>query len=523
MPLPPGVDPRPYQLEQFQAIRESLRENRATCVEAPTGSGKSVMAAMIVDAFLSMSKRWKLDRHIYFLVNELFLLEQFSGHLEKWGVIHDVIGGGNREGRPVHVHVATVQTLRKHPPKHAPAFFIVDEAQWSTSDSYMDLFAAYPEAKIIGITASPEGPGGKGLSVKSTCGVFDTLIRSPVTMAQLTEIGYLCPISYWSIPTRDYDNVAINQGDYNVAEIEKLMQEKGVYGDAITQIRRFPEIESHILVFCKSVKACYETELVFQASGIRAAVLEGAVKKKDRKRIMRSFEAGEIKALITCKMVLQGVDIPMLLMCVDLAPTLSRMIWRQKVGRVARTYPGKERGIYLDMVGNITRATKTGWVYEEIDWRFDSEVYNKRSTSLEAADMYCPICYAYIPPPGTVCPECGAKKSEAAKKAKEEAHLDGDLVEVVVKPLRELPIEERRETMEAIAAAVKDKNIERLREIGAAFVVPKKLPFWVYHQLNKKRNIVDVPLVYRIQRSFGYAAGWAWYARQTLSKERKEA
>lgn len=180
--LPNGVQPRKYQEQLFTSSRAELRTNRAVCIEAPTGSGKSVLAAMIVDSFEEMNKIWKLERDIYFLVNEIFLLEQFSGHLTKWHIPHDVIGNGKYEGRPVHVHVATVQTLARHPPKNYPALFIVDECQYSTAPQYMELFAKYDKAKIIGITASPEGPGGKGLSVKSGCGIFDKLIRSPVDM-----------------------------------------------------------------------------------------------------------------------------------------------------------------------------------------------------------------------------------------------------------------------------------------------------------------------------------------------------
>lgn len=523
MPLPFGVEPRPYQKEQFQMLRESLRENRATCLESPTGSGKSVLAASVVDAFEEMNKLWKLDRHIYFLVGELFLLSQFSEHLEKWKIRHDVIGGGKYEGRPVNVHVATVQTLRKHPPKNEPALFIVDEAQWSTSQTYLQLFADYPNAKIIGITASPEGPGGKGLSKKSTCGIFDTLIKSPVTMKDLTELGYLCPISYWAVPTRDYDNVSLSKGDYNISEIEKLMAEKGIFGDAVKQIERFPNIKSHILVFCKSVKACYDMQTVFLASGWSADVLEGSITKKNRKKIMNRFESGDTKILVTCKMVLQGVDIPALNMCVDLAPTVSRMIWRQKVGRVARTFPGKEFGYYLDMVGNIQRATKTGDVYENIEWRFDSEVYNKKPGITEAADVFCPVCYGYLGPTATVCPWCGAAKQVTPKKEKEEKTLEGDLVEAKIIPLKERPLDERREVMDAVRAAVRDQNIERLREIGAAFVTAKKLPFWVYHQMNEKKNILDIPLLYKIQRSFEFKPGWVFYAKKMLHVEKKEA
>jgi|GEM_PF-4960173 len=520
MNLPAHIQPRPYQKDLFLLIREGLREYRALCVEAATGSGKSVLAAMIVYSFLEKSALWKKERHIVFLVNEIFLLDQFSGHLEKWGISHDVIGGGKYAGRPVNVHVATVQTLRTHPLPFEIDLFIVDEAQWSTSDSYMDLFAENEKAKIIGITASPEGPGGKGLSVKSGCGIYEHLIKSPVSMKDLTEMEYLCPVSYWAVPTSDYDNAGISQGDYKTGEIDKLIAEKGVFGDIIKQIARFPQVTDHILIFCKSVKACYNLQEVFYANRYRAEVLEGSLTKNTRKKIMNNFESGEIQVLITCKMVLQGVDLPALLMAVDVAPTLSRMIWRQKVGRLVRPFPGKKDGIYLDMVGNIQRATKSGWVYEDIDWNFDGSTFNKRTKSLEATERFCPICYAYIPPPGNVCPYCGAERPAEKRKEKEDKVLDGDLVKLEFVPLKDRPLEERRQTEEAIAAAIRDGDIDRLREIGNSVCQNRKnVPFFVYHKMNQKTKVLDIPLLYRIQKSFGYKSSWVYFAKKELQKK----
>lgn len=521
MPLPNYIQPRKYQFDIFQMIRESLREHRSVCVEAPTGSGKSVLASMIVSSFEDVNKLWKLDRHIVFLVNEIFLLEQFSKHLTKWHIPHDIIGAGYYGGRPVNVHVATIQTLSKHPQNYDIALFIIDECQYSTSNQYIELLNANQNAKVVGITASPEGPGGKGLSLKSGCGIFEILIKSPVDMLELTELGYLCPISYWSVPTKDYDDVSMSCGDFKASEIEKLMKEKGVYGDAVTQMERFPDIKNHILVFAKSVKSCYEMQTIFMSAGYTADVIEGKVTKTNRKKIMKSFEQGEIQILISCKMVLKGVDIPMLRMCIDVAPTQSRMIWKQKVGRLTRPYPGKESGIYLDLVGNILRATRTGYVYELINWRFDSLTYTKRTKVIEAPDVYCPVCFGYIGPNETKCPHCGAVlKKKHIIKPKKEKKLEGDLVEFKAVPLRDRPPEERKEIQDAIFSAVRDEDIEKLREIGESICQNHtRVPYFVYHKLSHKKKIVDIPLLYKIQRSFGYKKSWVFFARQTVTRE----
>jgi len=511
---------RPYQKEIIELVRVAFRSYRSVCMEMPTGSGKSVVMREIINSFIQKNKTFKEDRHIYFLCNETFLLYQFGKHVENMNIPHDIIGDGYRERKSVNVHVTMIQTLRNNPPENNPSLFIIDEAQWSTSNSFMDLFFKYPDVKILGVTASPEGPGGKGLSIQSGCGIYEHLIKSPVSMRDLTEMEYLCPVSYWAVPTSDYDNAGISQGDYKTGEIDKLIAEKGVFGDVIKQIARFPQVNDHILIFCKSVKACYALQEVFFANRYRAEVLEGSLTKTTRNKIMNNFESGEIQVLITCKMVLQGVDLPALLMCVDVAPTLSRMIWRQKVGRLVRPFPGKTEGIYLDMVGNIQRATKSGWVYEDIDWNFDGKTFNKRTKSLEATERFCPICYAYIPPPGNVCPYCGAERPAEKRKEKEEKVLDGDLVKLEFVPLKDRPIEERRQTEEAIAAAIRDGDIDRLREIGNSVCQNRKnVPFFVYRKMNQKSKVLDIPLLYRIQKSFGYKASWVHFAKQFLKNE----
>jgi superfamily II DNA or RNA helicase len=523
MPLPKGIKPRKYQYDQFQLIREAMRKHNAVLAEGPTGSGKSVLMSLIVDSFEAMNKRWKLQRHLYFLVDELFLLEQFSDHLSKWNISHDIIGGGKREGRHVNIHVCTIQSLAKHPPKKEPAFFVVDECHFSTADRYMNLFNAHPNTKILGMTASPETGSGKGLAAKWEeginigNGIFDAMVESPTSMRDLTEQGFLSPIRYFGVPIKGIETLHMTAGEYKPGEVEELLRERGTFGDAITEMKKFPEIKNHILFFCKSVKSCYEIETILNSHGYTAEVLEGNLTKKLRKKVMKNFETAKTQILITCKMVLKGVDLPYLLMSVDLAPTPSRATQRQKVGRGTRPAPGKESFIYLDMVGNH-RVFPNSDIYANIPWNFDSLKYNKKPNGTGEENV-CPLCYALIPVGETKCPECGAEKKKVPKKEKPEKHLDGDLVEIVPVPLSEREGEEKAEIQASISKAIVDNDILALLEILRGLYSEKAIPYQLYYKLTEKEKVVDVPLVYRIQRTLNYKRGWTFFFQKTLKAQ----
>lgn len=525
MPLPANIKPYFYQEELFKQIQSAIKTYRGVCVEAPTGSGKSILLSMIIDAIKNQNEKWKLSNKVYIIVHQTFLLNQMDGHLEKWRIPHGLIKGGKYERPGVDVHVCTFQSLIKRPPKDV-AVFIIDEAHRSGAASYMTLASMFPDAKIIGVTASPERNDGKGLKYNPNLemdsreqGLFDVLIRCPVSMRELTELGYLSPIKYFAPPLPGIDSVNTIMGDYNPVEIEKFLHEKGVYGDAITHYEKIAP-GTRCLVFNKTVKSCYSFADSLNARGYKAAPLEGSHTEKQRKTIIERFENREYTHITTCKLVLEGFDMPSIESILDLSPTLSRGLWHQKKGRLVRTSPGKEYGIYIDCVGNVAQNTETGNVYEEVNWRFDGTEYNKKHRSQMAADQYCPICFAYIPPPGNKCPICGAAKNETKveKKEKKQKFMDGDLVEVSPVPLSEREDEERRELQDRINHAIIDQDIEALLKIGRTLTSEKKLPFWVYHKMNKKKGIVDIPLLYRIQRQMGYKPGWVYYAKNSLKE-----
>lgn len=524
MPLPKGIKPHFYQTKHFDDIREAFSKYMAVLGKASTGSGKSILMSLIVDSFLELNKRWKQDRHLFFICDEKSLMYQFSQHLNKWNIPHDIIGDGFRQRKSTHIHVCTIQTLAKHPPKDQPAMFIIDEAHLSTSDRFMDLFEKFPNTKILGLTATDETSAGKGLSKKSGNGIFDVVVECCVNMRQLTEgieiteggvttvQTFLAPVKCFGVPIPGIENLHMRNGDFIDKEVEALLKARGTYGNAIKEMAKFPEIDKFILFFCKTVQSCYDMQVELHANGYTAEVLEGKLSNKERKAVMNDFKSGKTQCLVSCKMFQKGGDLPDLLMGVDMQPTPSRGLQRQKIGRLTRKAYGKLFAVLLDLVANH-RLFPGSDIYAEYDSNFDSTKNNKKPVGTGEENV-CPLCYCILPVGSSVCPDCGAERKKA--KPKIEKHLEGELVEIVPVPLKDRSEEDRSDVNVAISKALVDNNIEALKEIGKTLTTAKKLPIWIYHKMKTTSTITDVPLLYRLQKSFKYNVGWVHFVKKML-------
>ena len=142
---------RPYQQRDLDEIRALLaRGYRRPLVVSPTGSGKGVVICRIVQGAKQLAKK------VFFVVNRRSLVEDMSRRVEQWDIDHGVIMAGHPRNKPwLPVQVTSFQTLigRKHKPD--ADLILVDEAHFSVTEKWLDLFALYPKAAVIGFTATP--------------------------------------------------------------------------------------------------------------------------------------------------------------------------------------------------------------------------------------------------------------------------------------------------------------------------------------------------------------------------------
>lgn len=498
---------RAYQLETIDAARAAFKSGaRSICLQLPTGAGKTAIITGIINGLVNRG-----NHRAWLVAHRDSLLTQIGQHLDKWGVHFGWIKPGYKE-RPVQVHVASIQTLARRIDKikYAPDLIIVDECHHAESSTYKRILAAFPDAKIIGVTATPERLDGKGLSR-----TFERLILGP-SLEWLTARNFLVPVDYYAPPIEGLSSIGIRAGDYSAEEIETFLKARKIYGNAVNHYRKIAD-RRPALVFCRTVQACHDVADEFNRAGYRFAPLEGTQAKSDRDRIIADFRAGKLDGLTTCELVTEGFDVPRCEVVLMLRPTLSRSLYYQMIGRCMRPDAGKSRGIVIDPVGNICEHTN-GDIYAPITWRFDGRVNNKRTADSErnkVAARFCAMCFAFIGNADT-CPICGAERARRAEKPLEE--VDGELVKVERgQPLAARTIDERREYQERIDAAMRDGDIDAMLamrvELGYSIM-------WVYHQMAKitSAGAIDVPLLHRIARAAGFKPGWVFYQMKMMKQ-----
>jgi DNA repair protein RadD len=199
-----------------------------------------------------------------------------------------------------------------------------------------------PNAKVLGVTATPERGDGAGLS-----NVFDEMVVGPTT-AWLIEAGYLASYSAFApkeVP--DLSLIGTRAGDYAVDELASVMSRPVVIGSAVQAYERHAN-GKRAIVFGVDVKHSQALAQRFNEAGHAAAHLDGNTPRDERRQILKALESGEIRIVTNCGLISEGVNIPAVEAALLARPTQSTGLYLQQVGRALRIAPGKDRAIILD-------------------------------------------------------------------------------------------------------------------------------------------------------------------------------
>ncbi len=334
---------RPYQEDVLERTRQSLRVHRCTCVVMPTGSGKTVVFTRMGHGVV------KKGNSAWFIGHRDHILDQISSALSKFDVPHGFVRADHGM-TPAPVQVAMIQSLKNRlhrlPP---PDLVVIDEGHHTPASTYAGLYAALPSTtKFLLFTATPERLDGKGL------GSFASDMVEGPTIAELISDGYLCPAECYAPKLVDTSQLHTRHGEFVSAESEALLDRPAIIGDALEHYKRIANGTSFVM-FCATVRTAYDVCAEFNKGGVPSAVLEGNMTRAERAAVMKPFEAGEIKGLMTCQLISEGYDLPRLETVIDYAPTQSLAVYLQRYGRALRIYPGKTKAIIIDHVQNMER------------------------------------------------------------------------------------------------------------------------------------------------------------------------
>ena len=415
---------RPYQNQLANDIRAAFGSgaNRPLAV-SPTGSGKTVLFSYITSQVLKRGSR------VIIVAHRREILDQISATLKRVGVSHGFIQAGKSTSTQPAM-VASIQTLaRRLDTIPAPDLVIIDEAHHSVSKSYVQMFAAWPTAKFIGVTATPERLDGKGLGA-----MFDRMVMGP-SVQWLIDNGFLAqPVYYAPREVVDLSQVHTVAGDFDRSEAEEIVDTPRITGDAVTHYVRFCN-RQRAVAFCISVAHAQHVADTFNSCGIPSASIDGTLDPEVRKQRVEDLTAGKILVLTSCELISEGFDLPAVNAAILLRPTHSLSMHLQQVGRALRPYPGKTNAIILDHVGNCLRH---GLAEQERDWDLSGREKRLKKSSLVETKQ-CSKCFAIFA--GTVCPQCGSQREIAVREIEE---VDGELQRLSIEDISKKR-EERRE------------------------------------------------------------------------------
>jgi DNA repair protein RadD len=402
---------RPRQERAIGALRQSLASgHKRPMLQAPTGFGKTLLAAHIVAGALGKGKR------VAFCVPRLTLVDQTVREFEREGIsaVGVVQGHHPRTDHDQPVQVCSAQTLarRKRPDVD---LVIADEAH-EHHKSIFRWMADCPAIPFIGLSATPWSRGlGKH---------YDDLIIAATTR-ELIDQGYLADFVAYAPSDPDLSAVSTRAGEFQQDELADAMDKASITGDIIAEWLKRGENRPTI-VFCVNRRHAQHVCERFVEAGVAAEYADCDTARDDREEMFARFRCGETKVLCNVGILTTGLDLPMVSCLVDAQPTKSRILFTQKIGRGLRTAEGKDKLIILDHGGNnlrLGRVTDIHQTHLDDGKKRDGSAKKERS---EPLPKRCPECKAVLSPRARECSECGAQ-IVATSMVRE---AEGDLVEL---------------------------------------------------------------------------------------------
>jgi len=408
-----GLILRPYQESVIDDTREALRRHHSVLMQGPTGMGKTAITVFMMGRAAAQGKR------AYFLVHQNELLSQTSKALWRQQLEHGMIASGKARST-LPAQVASVQTLvRRMDQYKEPDLLIIDEAHRAAAKTYQTIIERWPNARVIGLTATPQRTDGKPLDV-----MFDTLVLGP-TIRELMDAGYLCDYEIYAPPIGiDVSTVKRKMGDFDSKELEAVVDKKSITGDAVAHYKTHAR-GKRCVVMCVSIKHAEHVAEQYQAAGVSSGVIEGTMTGQQRDKMLADFAAGRLMVICNVQLLVEGVDIPAIEVVQWLRPTQSLVVWMQGNGRGLRPADNKTGLIIFDHVGNCLRH---GLPDDDREWSLEGkEKGKKKSAADEVKIKQCGSCYAVFRPGPQTCPHCGAP---VAGQQRELEVVDGELQKV---------------------------------------------------------------------------------------------
>ena len=439
MPLIEPLVLRPeYQVPAINALREALKKFRRVLLQLPTGGGKTAIASFLAQEIAARGKV------VYFNCHRVELVEQTSRTWRKYGIAHGFIAA-NRPAGSANAFICSIDTLKNRlMSTPEPDIAIWDEAHHLGAEGWEAIMDAWPNARHIGLSASPWRLDGSGLGRQ-----FQYMVQGP-TVAWLIERGFLSRYEIFAPNPPDMKKTGCDKsGDFTKRSASKRMDIPKRVGDIVQHWHRYAA-GLRTMAFAVNVADSMAIVDRFNAAGVPAMHLDATTPKEVRRQAIIDFAEGHILILSNVGLFGEGFDLSAIAQMdvtvdclIDAAPTNSLAAVLQRWGRVLR--PKDHPAIILDHAGNSNRH---GFPDDEREWTLDDrEKSGKGGAAVDGPlpPYNCKECFRQIkrtPSLPAKCPHCEAKIVSDAKPIEA---IEGDLVRRTAEDKENLRKKLRRE------------------------------------------------------------------------------
>lgn len=436
---------RPYQQQLKAAALNAWQAGaRNVLAVSPTGSGKTVLFSDVLAGYPGASCA---IAHRQELVSQISLAlarnELPHGIVAPPAVARNIVALHMAElGRSYYApnarcRVAGVDTLVRLDPADPwlaqVGMWIQDEAHHLLEgNKWGKAVALFPNARGLGVTATPTRADGKGLG-RHADGLFDAMVLGP-TMRELIREGYLTEYRVFAPPSDlDLSNVPTSAGgDYSPEPLRAAVHRSHIVGDVVQHYCKIARGKLGV-TFAVDIEAATEQCEAFRANGVAAEVVTSKTPDALRQSILRRFRARQVLQLVNVDLFGEGFDLPAIEVVSFARPTMSYALYVQQFGRALRPLEGKAHAIIIDHVGNVLRH---GLPDAFREWSLDRRERRSNGVSDAIPTRACPKCTLIYERVLVACPYCGHTPEPAGRSTPEQ--VDGDLCELSPEALARL-------------------------------------------------------------------------------------
>ena len=334
-----------YQEDMKGRIEGELRLHRSVMAQMPTGTGKTYLLTAVIDSFVSNNPMEK----VWIVAHRRELVSQIDETVRKFHSYY----ASNTSSLLSSVKAMSIQWLMRHYDEieEEPGMIVIDEAHHALAKTYKEMWERFPNAKFLGLTATPCRLNGKGFT-----DLFDILVQS-WSVPEFISKGRLATYDFVSIKSDGVTQRLIDSlqkrgadGDYQNKEMDMLLNKKPSIERLYQSLEEFGRDRKGI-VYAINISHAQKITKLYQEHGVKAIAIDSKTPAVERQQDIEAFKKGDIQVLVNVDIFSEGFDCPDVEFVQLARPTLSLAKYLQMVGRGLRVAKGKKNCVIIDNVG----------------------------------------------------------------------------------------------------------------------------------------------------------------------------